>query len=145
MFPLRTWIFAKWHRMPLKNIEPTDFYPAYIQTYIEKDVRLLKNISDLSSFHKFIKLCAGRCSQIFNITSLADDAGINRKTAAAWLSVLEKSYIIYFLKPYFMARPRTLRTNKKVLTAPNFTTIRLVAEKDKCYHTMKIFGKKFYG
>ena len=83
-----------------RNISPGDYYPSYIKTYIERDVRLLQNITDLSAFTRFLKICAGRCSQILNVTSLADDTGITRKTAESWLSVLETSYIIFFLRPY---------------------------------------------
>ncbi len=97
-----------------KNIEPTDFYPAYIRTYVERDVRLIKNISDLSSFTRFLKLCAGRCSQILNVTSLAEDAGITRKTAESWLSVLETSYIIYLLKPYYKNFGKRIIKNPKL-------------------------------
>lgn len=84
-----------------KNINPVDYYPSYIKTYIERDVRLLQNITNLSAFARFIKLCAGRCAQILNVTSLAEDAEITRKTAESWLSLLETSYIIFFLKPYY--------------------------------------------
>ena len=80
---------------------PSDFYESYIRTYIERDVRMIKNITDLSSFTRFLRLCAGRCGQILNITSLAEDAGITRKTAESWLSVLETGYVVYLLKPYY--------------------------------------------
>lgn len=82
-----------------KKIQPTDFYPSYIQTYIEKDLRLLKNIDDLSKFIRFIKLCAGRIGQLLNLSSLANETGIAVSTVQSWLSVLEASYIIYLLKP----------------------------------------------
>ena len=97
-----------------KKINPTDFYPSYVQTYIERDVRLLKNITDLSAFTRFLKLCAGRCSQILNITALADDAGINRKTAESWLSILETSYIVYLLKPYYKNFGKRIIKNPKL-------------------------------
>ena len=83
-----------------KQIDATDFYPSYIKTYIDRDVRILRNITDYSAFTRFLKLCAGRCSQILNVTALAEDAGITRKTAEAWLSVLEASYIIYLFLKY---------------------------------------------
>lgn len=83
-----------------QHIEPADFYASYIQTYVDRDVRLIRNIGDYAAFTRFIKLCAGRCSRILNITALAEDAGITRKTAEAWLSALETSYIIYLLRPY---------------------------------------------
>jgi len=82
-----------------KKIAPNDFYPFYIQTYIERDVRLLKNIGDLSKFVRFIKLCAGRIGQLLNVTSLANDCGVAVSTASIWISLLEASYIIYLLKP----------------------------------------------
>lgn len=82
-----------------KKIHPTDFYPKYIQTYLEKDLRLLKNIDDLSKFIRFIKLCAGRIGQLVNLSSLAKDTGIAVSTVQSWVSVLEASYIIYLLKP----------------------------------------------
>ncbi len=82
-----------------KSIAPTDFYPFYIQTYIERDIRLLQNIDDLNKFIRFIKLCAGRIGQLLNLTSLANDCGIAVSTASVWISLLEASYIIYLLKP----------------------------------------------
>jgi predicted AAA+ superfamily ATPase len=83
-----------------RNIAPTDFYPAYIQTYIEKDVRLVKNIGDINAFIQFIQLCAGHVGQLLNYTGLANDAGISPNTAKAWLSILESSYILYRLQPF---------------------------------------------
>jgi len=82
-----------------KNIPPTDFYPYYIQTYVERDVRLMKNVGDLSKFIRFIKLCAGRIGQLLNLSSLANICGIAVTTATSWLSLLEASYIVYLLKP----------------------------------------------
>lgn len=82
-----------------KNISPEDFYPYYLQTYVERDVRLLKNIGDLSNFIRFIKLCAGRIGQLLNLSSLANDCGISVSTASEWISLLEASYIIHLLKP----------------------------------------------
>ncbi len=84
-----------------KKMLPVEFFPSYIQTYVERDVRLLKNIGDMSLFVKFIKLCAGRIGQILNFSSLANDCGIAVSTAQAWLSILEASYIVYRLQPDF--------------------------------------------
>lgn len=97
-----------------QNIEPFDFYSAYIKTYVERDVRLIKNINDFSAFTRFLKLCAGRCSQILNVSELAQDAGITRKTAESWLSVLETSYVIYFLKPYYKNFGKRVIKNPKL-------------------------------
>jgi predicted AAA+ superfamily ATPase len=82
------------------GLAPHEIYPDYIRTYIERDVRNLKNIADLSVFQKFIGLCAGRIGQLLNVTSLANDAGISMATTKSWLSLLEASYIIFLLQPY---------------------------------------------
>lgn len=82
-----------------KEIAPEDFYPFYIQTYVERDVRLVKNIGDLNKFVRFIKLCAGRIGQLLNLSSLANECGIAVSTAQVWISLLEASYILYLLKP----------------------------------------------
>lgn len=83
-----------------RNISPDDWYQNYIQTYLERDVRQLKNIIDLTSFTNFLKLCAGRIGQLLNITTLANDCGVSVNTAKSWLSVLEASFVIFLLKPY---------------------------------------------
>lgn len=88
-------------RIHHKHISPVDFYPSYINTYVERDVRMLKNIGDLVTFTNFLKLCAGRIGQILNFQSLATDAGISPNTAKAWLSILETGYIVHFLQPYY--------------------------------------------
>ncbi len=84
-----------------QKLNPIKWYQDYIQTYIERDVRLIKNISDLHTFQKFIKLCAGRIGQILNLSSLANDCGITHNTAKAWLSVLESSYLVFLLQPHY--------------------------------------------
>lgn len=83
-----------------RKISPNDFYPAYIQTYVERDVRIMKNLGDINSFIQFIQLCAGRTGQLLNYSSLANDTGISPNTAKAWISILEASYILYRLQPY---------------------------------------------
>jgi len=83
-----------------EKIQPTDFYPNYIETYLQRDVRSLKNIGDLQTFTKFIKLCAGRVGNVLNLSSLANDADMSVNTAKSWLSVLEASYIAFLLHPF---------------------------------------------
>jgi len=83
-----------------KNINPVDFYPYYIQTYVERDVKLIKNIVNQSVFIKFLKMCAGRTGQLLNISELANSCGITQKTVNSWLSILQASYIIYLLPPH---------------------------------------------
>jgi uncharacterized protein len=82
-------------------LDPEIWYASYIQTYIERDVRLIKNITDLGAFQRFVKLCAGRIGQLLNLSSLGSDCGISHNTAKSWLSILESSFIIYLLQPHF--------------------------------------------
>lgn len=95
-----------------QDIPAPIFHNSYIQTYIERDVRQLKNIGDLTSFTIFLKLCAGRVGQLVNLSSLANDAGISVNTAKSWISVLEASYILFKLPPYFK------NFNKQVVKMP---------------------------
>lgn len=82
-----------------KKIAPDDYYPAYISTYVERDLRNLKDINDLGKFVRFLKLCAARVGQLLNKSSLANDCGISVPTTDSWLSILESSYILFLLKP----------------------------------------------
>ena len=97
-----------------KNIEPDDYYPFYIQTYVERDVRLMRNIGDLSKFIRFLKLCAGRIGQLLNLSSLANECGISVTAATAWISILEASYICYLLRPDFNNYARRLVKTPKL-------------------------------
>lgn len=80
---------------------PSDLYPFYIQSYIERDVRQLLNVGNLSTFQRFIQLCAGRIGQLLNIDALAVECGVTFPTAKQWLSILEASYILFLLQPHF--------------------------------------------
>lgn len=95
-----------------ENINPSDWFPNYIGTYIERDVRQLKNINNLSLFLKFLRMCAGRTGQILNMASLANDCGIDQKTVAAWLGILQSSFIVYLLKPFYQ------NFNKRITKSP---------------------------
>lgn len=112
---LNEWLFTGGYpRIYDKDIHPTDFFPNYIQTYIERDVRLLRNINDLSLFIKFLKLCAARIGQLLNISNLANECGINVNTAQAWISILETSYVICQLKPYYKNFNKRLIKSAKI-------------------------------
>jgi predicted AAA+ superfamily ATPase len=95
-----------------KALNPTEAMGFYISTYVERDLRLLINIRDLSQFEIFLKLCAGRTGQIMNLSSLGNDCGINHSTVKSWLSVLEASYIIKLLRPYYK------NFNKRLIKSP---------------------------
>ncbi len=82
-------------------VDPHTWLANYINTYVERDVRQIRNISNLSLFERFLKLCAGRTGQLLNMNNLAIETGVDHKTVASWLSILESSYIIYRLRPYY--------------------------------------------
>lgn len=83
-----------------RNRKPELWYPSYIRTYIERDVRQIKQIDDVLLFQKFVKLCAGRIGQQLNFSSLSNECGVDVRTVQSWISVLESSYIIYLLQPF---------------------------------------------
>jgi len=83
-----------------RNLSPPVWYDNYIRSYIERDVRQLVNIRDLSTFQRFIRMCAAYTGQLVNLSSMANDCGITHNTAKAWISVLEASYIVYLLQPH---------------------------------------------
>jgi len=80
---------------------PQLLYPNYVKTYLDRDVRDLLNVKNITQFHTFIRLCAGRIGSLFNASELANEVGVSVTTINSWLSVLQASYIIYMLPPYF--------------------------------------------
>ncbi len=84
-----------------KRLNPTEANSFYVETYIERDVRSFLNVKDLRTFTTFLRLCAARSGQILNMQSLGNDCGVNHSTIKSWISVLEASYILYLLKPYY--------------------------------------------
>lgn len=88
-------------RLHTESMDPARYYQNYVRTYLERDVRLLKNIGDLSLFRNFLMMCAGRTGQLINYSSLGNDLGISHNTVKSWLTVLEASNIVYLLKPFY--------------------------------------------
>ena len=83
-----------------KDIPPNLFYPSYIQTYTERDIRQIINVSNLHSFQRFMRLVAGRTAQLLNYSNIANELGHDLKTIKSWFSILESSFIIFFLQPH---------------------------------------------
>lgn len=83
-----------------RELAPDEWYPSYVATYVERDVRSLLNVGDLAAFQTFLRLCAGRTAQLVNQSALGADAGVTHATAKAWLSVLEAGYIAWRLPPF---------------------------------------------
>jgi hypothetical protein len=82
-------------------VTPSDWFAGYVATYLERDLRDLTSVRDLTTFQRFLRLCAARTGQLLNLSSLATDCGIAQSTANAWLSILEASYIVFRLTPHF--------------------------------------------
>lgn len=95
-----------------KNI-PKFLYPNYVKTYLEKDVRDLLQVKDMMQFQTFIRLCAGRIGSLFNASELSNEVGVSSNTITSWLSVLQASYIVMLLPPYYEnSRKRLTKTPK---------------------------------
>jgi len=100
-------------RLHEEGLKPSRFFNGYLQTYIERDVRALINLKDLTSFQQFFTLLAGRTGQLVNYTSLSNDVGVSATTIKNWISVLKASYVIFDLPPYFEnVRKRVVKSPK---------------------------------
>ncbi|MDA3905335.1 MAG: ATP-binding protein [Bacteroidales bacterium] len=95
-----------------ENILPSKWFANYIRTYVERDVRLLKNISDLVTFERFLRLCAGRIGQLLNMSSLSVEVGVDVKTISSWISILETSFVLFRLQPFHK------NFNKRIVKMP---------------------------
>lgn len=94
------------------EINSSIFFESYVQTYLEKDLRLILNVTNLRDFQRFLIICASRIGQLVNYSDLAKDIGISSVTAKQWLNALEASGIIYLLSPYFS------NINKRLVKSP---------------------------
>ncbi len=94
------------------GIAPDDWFSAYIRTYIERDVRQIRNIDNLLLFERLLSLCAGRVGQEVNFTALGNEVGADFKTIQSWLGILQASYVLYFLPPFYK------NFNKRLVKTP---------------------------
>ena len=95
-------LYSGFHpRIHDRKLEPRQALGDYLETYVERDVRRIGEIRNLSGFRRFVRLCAGRVGQLLNFTSLGADAGVSHTTARHWLTILEASYIVFQLPPFF--------------------------------------------
>lgn len=83
-----------------QQVPAQDWFPSYVATYVERDVRQVMKVQDLGTFQRFLRLCAARTGQLLNLAALAGETGISEGSARAWLSVLESSYLVTRLAPY---------------------------------------------
>jgi len=100
-------------RIHSDNLDATEAMSAYIETYVERDVRQLYEVKDLNLFSTFLKLIASRTGQLLNYSNIADDCGVTIPTIKNWVSILEQSYIIFLLQPYHSnIKKRLIKTPK---------------------------------
>jgi len=110
-------------RLHEEALEPRRFFNSYLQTYVERDVRRLIQLRDLSQFQQFLTLLAGRVGQVINLASLSNDVGVSTTTIRNWLSVLKASFVVFELPPFFE------NVRKRVIKSPKifFTDVGLAA------------------
>jgi len=126
--------------------EPADFYASYVQTYLERDLRSLKQVQNLSSFQTFLKMCAFRNGQIVNLSSLANDCGISHNTTKDWLSLLETSFLIFFIRTHHKNfNKRLIKMPKLYFTDPGLAVYLagIQSAEELRYHSLK--GELFEG
>lgn len=95
-----------------KGLDPSQALADYFATYVERDLRQLAAVHDLQRFERFVRLCAGRTGQLLNLNNLGNDAGVSHVTARAWIDLLQTSYIVHLLPPWFT------NTGKRLVKAP---------------------------
>ena len=120
------------------------FYPSYVKTYLEKDVRDLLHIKDQMQFIRFMKLCAARVGSLFNASELANEVGVDSKTITHWLSVLQASYLVVLLPPYYEnIAKRLIKTPKLYFVDPGLACYLLDIESEKQLERDKMRGNIF--
>ena len=143
IIPLNNMMFKGFYpQLYSENIKTNQFFNNYIETYVSKDVRLIKNISNLSLFNVFLKLCANRTGQLLNLQSLGNDCGITQNTVKSWISVLENSFILKRIYPYYK------NFNKRLIKAPKIyfydtgllcRLLSIQTPQDLAFHALKGF------
>ncbi len=107
------WLYRGFYpRLYDYDLPPAAWLPDYIQTYLERDVRQITQIQNLTTFQTFLKLCAGRVGQLLNMSALSNEVGVDTKTIKSWISVLEASYIVFLIRPHYK------NFNKRVVKTP---------------------------
>lgn len=110
---LPAWIHTGFYpRIHDRGLAPAQALGDYFSTYVERDLRQLTAVHDLQRFERFVRLCAGRVGNLLNLSSLANDAGVSQPTASAWMDLLQTSFIVHLLPPWFT------NTSKRLIKSP---------------------------
>ncbi len=127
-----------------QRLEPRQALGDYFETYVERDVRRMGEVRNLSSFRRFVRLCAGRVGQLVNLSSLGSDAGVSHTTARHWLTVLEASYIIFQLPPFHAnIRKRLIKSPKLYFCDVGLASYLMGVEEPKQLVTHPLRGALF--
>ncbi len=126
------------------SLEPYKAYLNYYETYIERDLRQLINIKDMNKFQLFMRLCAGRTGQIFNASNLANETGVSLPTIQNWVSILETSFVVFFLQPWHSnIGKRLIKSPKLYFTDVGLASYLLGNENAKHISTHPVRGHLF--
>jgi len=93
--------YGGYPRIYKDKLDPTKLYRNYFKTYVERDLRQIIQVKNLSQFQRFVRICAGRIGQIIKYDNIANEVGITSNTVKEWISLLEASYIVFRLEPYY--------------------------------------------
>ena len=123
-------------RLHNESLQPRRFFNSYLQTYVERDVRMLIQLRDLSQFQQFLTLLAGRVGQIVNLASLSNDIGVSTTTIRNWLSVLKASFVVFELPPFFEnIKKRVIKSSKIFFTDVGLAAFLLgIHTKEQAFH-----------
>lgn len=127
-------------RIHARGVDAHDWLAGYHRTYVERDVREIRNIGDLDTFQRFVRLCAGRTGQLLNLSSLAADCGISHTTARQWLSVLQAGFIVHLLPPHHASFSKRLIKSPKLYfldTGLLCYLLRIRRPEDILHHAMR--------
>lgn len=131
-------------RIHAGRIEPGQMLADYYETFVQRDLRQLAEVRDLTLFDRFVRLCAGRVGQLLNLNNLAADAGISQPTARAWLTLLEASYVAFLLQPYHAnIRKRLVRSPKLYFHDTGLAAFLLGIERESQLATHPLRGPLF--
>ncbi len=129
-----------------KKLDPQKWLGSYIQTYVERDVRKLINVGDLSIFQAFVRMLAARIGQLINFTSISNELGVSYQTIKRWISVLEAGYIIFLLPPYYKNfNKRLVKTPKLYFYDSGLAAYLLGIESEAQIHNHYLKGALFEG
>lgn len=127
-----------------RHLNPTEALSFYFSTYVERDLRQLINVKDLARFEVFLKLCATRCGQVLNLSSLGNDCGASHNTIKNWLSILETSYIIKLLQPFYNnLGKRLIKSPKLYFIDTGLAAFLLAIQKEEHVGTHPLRGALF--